>query len=464
MQKKFTVIIVGGGAAGIFAAIACAAHNPSCSVIVLEKTRQLLAKVRISGGGRCNVTHAAFEPKVLIQNYPRGSKELLGPFHHFGPKETVQWFEERGVVLKTEEDGRMFPVTDSSQTIINCLLAEAKKFNVDIRLEQQLLSIQNKGRYFEIVCENQPPLSADALILATGSHPQGYSFAKALGHTIVPPVPSLFTFNIPSSPLHNLAGIAFQDVKISLKNYSFILKTAVGPCEKAQDFDPESLDAGVEHSQEVKAAPASRDSGSKDCAFLPASTAVFRFMQRGPLLITHWGFSGPAVLKLSALAARELHASGYQAELIVNWLPQYTPDAIYAALLKAKKEQPQKYLENLSLFPLPQNFWKRILHLTEILPHTALSKLSHKHLHMLSNKLSMDTYKIEGKTTYKQEFVTCGGVSLKEVDFKTLQSRLCQGLYFAGEILDIDGITGGFNFQNAWTTGWIAGTATSHRK
>ena len=408
MHKELKVIIVGGGAAGIFAAISCAAHNSSCSVIVLEKTRQLLAKVCISGGGRCNVTHAAFEPKVLIQNYPRGSKELLGPFHHFGPKETVQWFEERGVVLKTEEDGRMFPVTDSSQTIVNCLLADAKKFNVDIRLEQQLLSIQTKGCYFEIICENQPPLSADALILATGSHSQGYSFAKALGHTIVPPVPSLFTFNIPSSPLHDLAGIAFQDVKISLKNYCFI--------------------------------------------------------QRGPLLITHWGFSGPAVLKLSAWAARELHDSGYQADLIVHWLPQYTPDAIYAALLKAKKEQPQKYLENLSLFPLPQNFWKRILHLTEILPHTALSKLSHKHLHMLSNKLSMDTYKIEGKTTYKQEFVTCGGVSLKEVDFKTLQSRLCQGLYFAGEILDIDGITGGFNFQNAWTTGWIAGTATSHRK
>lgn len=327
MEKR--VIVIGGGAAGCFAALVCAEAHPEAEVIILEKTRQPLAKVRISGGGRCNVTHACFDPKTLCESYPRGHKELLGPFHRFQPQDTIEWFRKRGITLKAEQDGRMFPITDKSETIIHCFLTEIERRGIKLQLGEKV---------------DQLP-DADAIILATGSARQGYALAQEAGHTIISPVPSLFSFNVPSSPLLHLAGVSVSEATVWLEG------------------------------------------GSRK--------------ETGPLLITHWGFSGPAVLKLSAWEARFLHKKNYQATCVIEWkdnLPK-----------RLKRENPP------------------------------------------------NCFQIEGKTTYKKEFVTCGGIALKEVDFKTMESRLRPSLYFAGEILDIDGITGGFNFQNAWTTGWIAG-------
>jgi predicted Rossmann fold flavoprotein len=396
------IVVIGGGAAGIFAALSAARKTPIASVILLEKTRQLLAKVRISGGGRCNVTHALFDPKLLSQNYPRGEKELIGPFHQFQPRDTIAWFAARGVPLKIEEDGRMFPVTDSSETIIECLLKEARSCKVDIRMEQKITAIERAERDFHIHFDHQPTLRCQSILLATGSSPQGYAFAKHFGHTIIPPVPSLFSFNVPTSPLLNLSGITIPDVSLSLK-------------------------------------------GSP-------------FKQRGPLLLTHWGFSGPAALKLSAWAARFLHEAQYQATLVINWLPHLTLDQITERLVTLKNQKPSRSLDNENIFGLPLNLWKRL-----VPERTPLSHLSHKGLKQVAEILSSSIYAISGKTTYKQEFVTCGGVCLKEIDFKRMESKMISGLHFAGEVLDIDGITGGFNFQNAWTTGWIAGQAMAHR-
>lgn len=404
---KKTIVVIGGGAAGIFSALICAQRSPQAQVILLEKTRQLLAKVRISGGGRCNVTHAAFDPKLLAQNYPRGGQELIGPFHRFQPRDTINWFLERKVKLKTEEDGRIFPVTDSSETIVECFLQEARHCHIDIRLEQKIRSITQIQDGFLIRFENQEPLECRCLLLATGGSPQGHAFAHHLGHSIIPLVPSLFTFNIPSSPLLDLSGICLEDALIALKGSSL--------------------------------------------------------KQRGPLLLTHWGLSGPAALKLSAWAARELHAKQYKADLLVNWLPTFSKQQIYDKLLQAKALKTLKHLEKENPFSLPSNLWKRLVDLATIPPHTPLCHIANQHLHQLSEKLSNHLFSIEGKTTYKQEFVTCGGIHLKEVNFQTMESRIIPGLYFAGECLDIDGVTGGFNFQNAWTTGWIAGQAMAER-
>lgn len=341
-----TIAVIGGGAAGFFAAIH--AKRPDNRVILLEKTATLLAKVRISGGGRCNVTHACFDPKELVKNYPRGNKALLGPFTRFGPQETIAWFAERGVELKTEKDGRMFPITDSSETIIQCLLQEAKKVGVEILLRQRIEAFDPTW---------------DAVILATGSSHQGHDFARKMGHTIVEPVPSLFTFNIPNFPLVELAGSSVQKGKVKIVGF---------PME-----------------------------------------------QVGPILVTHWGLSGPAVLKLSAWAARYLHEKEYKAEIIVDWLPDY----------KEVKEKPPE---------ISKRLWGAL------------------------DGKKESRFQMEGKTTYKEEFVTAGGVDLDEVNFRTMESKLHKGLYFAGEILDIDGVTGGFNFQNAWTTGYLAGQASGN--
>jgi predicted Rossmann fold flavoprotein len=392
-----THVVIGGGAAGIFAAIRCKTLNPSAQVILLEKTNQLLAKVRISGGGRCNVTHACFDPIQLAHNYPRGSKELIGPFHHFQPKDTIAWFEERGVSLKTESDGRMFPTTDSSETIIQCLLHAASTAGVEIRKQQRVDSIQKKEPGFLI---NQQ-INATSVLLATGSSPWGYSAAKELGHSIVEPVPSLFTFNVPTSPLLDLSGISAPDVIATLKDTPF--------------------------------------------------------KQRGPLLLTHWGFSGPAILKLSAWAARKLHDLAYKATLLINWTASPNQETLYQTLLQKKQEHPLQTIPPL----LPNNLLARLLTSLSIDPTTPLAKLPNKALAHLAAKLYSDPYAIDGKTTYKQEFVTAGGVDLKSVDFRTMESKITPGLFFAGEILNIDGITGGFNFQNAWTTGWLAGSAMS---
>lgn len=353
-DKTYDLIVVGGGAAGFFAAINTKERLPHFKIAILEKTRQPLAKVRISGGGRCNVTHHCFDPKKLVTHYPRGEKELLGPFNHFSPTETVEWFQSRGVALKTEEDGRMFPVSDSSESIAGCLHDQVKKLGIELHLEASVTKIipKDESGHFELVMKEGESLKTRNLLLATGSSKQGWEMAASLGHKIVPPVPSLFTFNCPTSPLLELSGIAVPKVRIKL----------VGTKLEAE----------------------------------------------GPCLITHWGFSGPAVLRLSAFGARLLHEKNYHSEIEIDWQP-YEEGSIPKNLLK-------------KLDPL----------------------LIHK-----------SRYQIEGKTTFKYEFTTAGGITLKEVNFKTCESKVQPGLYFSGEILDVDGITGGFNFQNAWTTGWL---------
>ncbi|WP_075883321.1 NAD(P)/FAD-dependent oxidoreductase [Candidatus Protochlamydia sp. W-9] len=400
-DKSLTIVVVGGGAAGFFGAISCAHHFPQHQVILLEKTRQPLAKVRISGGGRCNVTHACFDPSILIKSYPRGSQELRGPFTRFQPKDTIEWFENRGVKLKVEEDGRMFPVTDQSETIIACLQQAAREARIDIRLERAVQRIIKEEKEFILHLSNEEILICDKLLMATGSAPKLYPLLEELGHTIIPLVPSLFTFNVPDSPLLDLAGVSLPFAQVRL------------------------VDEGI--------------------------------MQQGPLLLTHWGFSGPAVLKLSAWAARELHTLNYKTKMEINWLPNLSEEEIRQTFSKMKRSNPAKLVMSESLFELPKQLWKRLAQLSSIDADLRWAMLSNKHLSSFITYLRASPFLIQGKTTYKQEFVTCGGVALNEVNFKTLESRRCPHLFFAGEILNIDGITGGFNFQNAWTTGWIAG-------
>jgi hypothetical protein len=383
----YDLIVIGGGAAGVFAAICAKGANPDAKVALLDKSAVLLSKVRVSGGGRCNVTHACFDPSLLIQNYPRGSQELRGPFHRFQPRNTIEWFESRGVALKAEGDGRIFPVSDSSETIINALLSEAKKLGVEIFLRARIDRIEKRFIVGPYQCRK--------LLLATGSSLDGYAWAENLGHTIQKPVPSLFTFNVPNSPLKELSGIVVEKAELQIEGTSL--------------------------------------------------------KQTGPLLITHFGFSGPAALKLSAWGARILNEKGYRVNLIINWLPNTN---VLEDLLALKKKSPHRSLQSENIFQLPKNLWKHLIQ-----EEKRLNDYSIKDLEDISQKLTRDLYQVDGKTTHKEEFVTCGGITLKEVNFKTMESKICPGLYFAGEILDIDGVTGGFNFQNAWTTGFIAGTS-----
>lgn len=396
MQNQLSCVVVGGGAAGFFGAIACAEKNPGHKIILLEKTRQPLAKVRISGGGRCNVTHSCFDPAVLVNYYPRGSKQLRGPFTRFQPLNTIEWFETRGVKLKVEEDGRMFPVTNSSETIINCLKREAEVFGVQLILECGVKEISKIGDQFLLKLSKGEDIRCDRLLMATGSASNIFPLLQTLGHSIVPLVPSLFTFNVPTSPLLDLAGISLARVKLKV--------------------------VGLE--------------------------------ETGPLLITHWGFSGPAILRLSAWGARELHQLDYRTDLRIDWIPDVSEEEIKMTIGEMKEKNPNKLLATEPLFNMPKQLWKRFV---DSFSETRWSNLSKSQMGVLIQQLKTSVYKIEGKTTYKEEFVTCGGVNLDEVNFKTMESKLCKGLFFAGEILDIDGITGGFNFQNAWTTGWIAG-------
>ena len=406
-MSKLTNVIIGGGAAGFFGAIACAAADPDNQVILLEKARQILAKVRISGGGRCNVTHACFDPSALVQYYPRGNKALRGPFTRFQPKDTIQWFEERGVILKTENDGRMFPITDSSETIINCLVKEAQKYHVDLRTENGVQSIKSTKPGFSIHLTNGSEIQCDHILMATGSTSKAFSWLQELGHKIEPLVPSLFTFNIPDCPLEELAGISVAKVRTHI-----------------QGTDLEQV---------------------------------------GPILITHWGFSGPAILKLSAWGARILHDMDYKADLRINWLPDLSLSDLQQKLLATKLESAAKLVTTESPFEFPRNLWKKFVQMAGISPEQRWAMISKLEMQRLIEILNNSSFHMEGKSTYKDEFVTCGGVNLSEVNFKTMESRLCPGLYFAGEVLDIDGVTGGFNFQNAWTTSWIAGNAMAQQ-
>ena len=392
-MNQYNCIVIGGGAAGFFAAV-----HAGEKVLLLEKSHVGLSKVKISGGGRCNVTHNCFDPKQLVQNYPRGNKELLGPFHTFNPKHTINWFLKRGVHLHVESDGRMFPTTNTSSTIIQCLLAEAKERQVEIQYKCSVLEIEKSESGFIVHTKEQKPLHTKKIILTTGSSSLGYSLAEKLGHSIEKPIASLFTFNVPTSPLLNLSGITLEDCELSLKGTPL--------------------------------------------------------KQRGPLLLTHFGFSGPSAIKLSAFGAPYLFEKNYKAPLLINWLPNSNLKETTNTLLQRKASHPTSTLLSSNSFHLPKNLWRSLVQESA----QKLSALSNKALKELAEKLHKDEYQIDGKTTNKEEFVTCGGVRLSEVDFKTMESKLCPNLYFAGEILNIDGITGGFNFQNAWTTGFIAGT------
>lgn len=403
------VIVIGGGAAGFFGAIACAEANPKLQVTLLEAARHPLAKVRISGGGRCNVTHHCFDPARLIEHYPRGGKALRGAFTRFQPQDTVQWYESRGVRLKTEADGRMFPTTDSSETIINCLMQTAAKAGVKLLTgvgvkEVKQFTEANKN-YFQVELKNGKLLQCDRLLIATGSNPLGYRWATNLGHKIEPPVPSLFTFNIKDTRLQGLAGVSVNNAQVRL------------------------------------------------------GTGKNKLEQTGALLITHWGVSGPAILKLSAWGARFLYDLKYNSSLQINWLPGYNQESLIQDLIIAKEANSKKKIINYCPVKLPKRLWHSLVNYVDIKPTKVWSEISNKELNKLVGEIIQGQYKITGKGVFKEEFVTCGGINLKEINFQTMESKKCSGLYFAGEILDIDGVTGGFNFQSAWTTSWLAGQA-----
>lgn len=398
------VIVAGGGPAGFFAAIRCAELNPNLKILIIEKASQTLGKVIISGGGRCNVTHACFEPAKLITYYPRGGNELRGAFTKFQPKDTVEWFESRNVKLKVESDGRMFPVTDDSNTIADCLRESARKAGVKIKTGFNLLNIEKNKNGFKIEVRsegNNYYLQAKKLLIATGSDRKILSNLEDLGHTIIPPVPSLFTFNVKDKRIDGLAGVSVENVTLKMAT----IKT------------------------------------------------------QGALLITHWGLSGPAVLRCSAWGARILFEKKYHSPLIINWLADYTFESALEVLKRNKdwKENAKKKVSSQPAFSqIPLRLWKQ---LTEFIGDKNWGDLSKAELRKLAQELTAASFVIQGKGIFKEEFVTCGGVSLKEVDFKTMQSRVVENLFFVGEVLDIDGITGGFNFQSSWTTGWLAGNA-----
>ncbi len=401
------IIVIGGGAAGFFAAITCAQTYPATRVTLIEAGRYPLAKVKISGGGRCNVTHACFDPTQLVQYYPRGHQALRGAFTRFQPQDTVAWYADRGIALKTEADGRMFPTTDDSDTIVQCLLDAAEAAGVKIWTGAAVATITpERPSGWTATLKSGQVLTADRILLATGSNPSAYAWAQQLGHPISTPVPSLFTFNIPDPRLANLAGVSVKAATVKL-----------------------------------------------------ATTRKNTLTQTGALLITHWGMSGPAVLKLSAWGARLLAESHYQMKLSIDWLPDYRPDKLRELILAVKSQLPQKTIQNSCPVPIPHRLWESLTSYVGIQAGDRWAGLANKTLDRSIGELKQGEYQIVGKGIFKEEFVTCGGVDLKSVNFQTMESKICPGLYFAGEILDIDGVTGGFNFQSAWTTGYLAGLA-----
>jgi predicted Rossmann fold flavoprotein len=411
MAEKTRVVVVGGGAAGFFGAIACAEDlGAAGEVILYEATAHPLAKVRVSGGGRCNVTHACFEPRELVKRYPRGGRELLGAFHRFQSRDTIAWFATRGVELKTEEDGRMFPVTDDSATIVDCLQTAATAAGVRVVTSMGIRKIERVSREgdapsFWLTLTDGSGLRCDRVMLATGGNRSsaGFMIAEAFGHAIEPLVPSLFTFHIDDARLIGLSGVSLENAAVSVP-------------------------------------------GTK-------------LKESGPLLITHWGLSGPAILKLSAWGARELAGRNYEFPLVVNFAPPHTRESLVRELTSVREKNPRKQITTWSPLPMPQRLWERLVTSSGIAATTPWNGVSNAALGTLAAQLTGAELPVVGKSLFKDEFVTCGGVRLSEVDFRTLESRLCPGLHFGGEILDIDGVTGGFNFQSAWTTGILAGRA-----
>ena len=392
------VIIVGGGAAGFFAAINIAEQNPGLKVTILERAKEGLAKVKVSGGGRCNVTHAEFIPQELIQNYPRGEKELLGPFHQFMTGDTIEWFEKRGVALKIEDDGRMFPVSNSSQTIIDCFLNEAEKHQVEVCYNHAVKAIANQNDVFKIET-SQGSFSADKILVATGSNPKIWNILEGIGHTVSQPVPSLFTFNIKDERIQDIPGVVAQDVEVNV------------------------LDTDL--------------------------------WSEGPLLITHWGMSAPSILKLSAFGALELAQRGYKFKVKINFI-KWTFEDCLDALKTLKQDLAKKTVFKSTQFELPKRLWHKLVLASDMDTETRWADLNKSQLEHLASQLTQAVFQVDGKSTFKEEFVTAGGVNLKEVNFKTFESKCVKNLYFAGEVINVDAVTGGFNFQNAWTGAYIA--------
>jgi hypothetical protein len=403
MARK--IAIVGGGAAGFFAAIASARANPANEVSIYERGSEFLTKVRISGGGRCNVTHACFESRAMSERYPRGRRALISPLHRFSPGDTVAWFEERGVKLKTEEDGRMFPVTDSSETIVDCLMNEARAAGVRLLTRREITAARATGDAFELTLRGGAVAGCDRLLLATGGSrsPAGAEIARSLGHTIVPAVPSLFSFHVADPWLRSLPGVSIANVEASVPGTGL--------------------------------------------------------REEGALLITHQGVSGPAILRLSAWGARILHELDYDFVLRLNWARSLNEEQLREKLATLRESNPNRHVANSALALLPARLWEQLVSAAGIDRETRWTTLSRAGANALVRQILRTELAVKGKSLNKDEFVTCGGVDLREVDFKTMESRVCPGLYFAGELLDLDGITGGFNFQAAWTTGWIAGHA-----
>jgi len=396
------VAIIGGGAAGFFAAFSVKEHHADAQVTIFEKSDKFLAKVKISGGGRCNVTHSCFQANKLSKFYPRGSKLLKKAFSQFQPKDTEVWFATRGVALKTEADGRMFPTTDDSQTIIDCFMHEAQVKMIQIAKQTQVNELVPEKRGYTLVFKESKQYF-DKVIIASGGSPnaKGFQWLKNMGHSIIAPIPSLFTFNMPKEPVKELMGLVVENATARIQ-------------------------------------------GTK-------------LQYTGPVLITHWGMSGPAILKLSAWGARLLHDKNYQFNVQINWLSIKSENEVHEILDAEFENIRKKKIANANPFGLPGRMWLFLLEKVQINTQIPWMELSKKNRNKLINILLNDVYAVSGKTTFREEFVTCGGVSLSDVDIKTMQSSVCKDLYFAGEVLDIDGITGGFNFQAAWTTGYIAG-------
>lgn len=396
----YDLLVVGGGAAGFFGALEAASCNPSAKIIILEKTNQLLAKVRISGGGRCNVTHHCFEPTPLSRHYPRGQRELKQLFRKFQASDTVRWFEEHGVSLKTESDGRMFPVSNSSQQILDCFLREAERLNIDIKLMSGVEEVMHQSKGFTVRCSSGTVYETRKILVAQGGHarPDAYQWIQKLGHRIIPPIPSLFTFNDPSRQFTELMGVTVQDAIVKI-------------------------------------------TGTK-------------LEARGPVLITHWGLSGPAVIRLSAWAAQHLHDVGYEFQAMVNWAGDQTETSLRETF-RVQRQGKKKVITN-PLFGLPQRLWEKLCAMAEVNPSLSWPEMPGKIQNRLMEYILRCPFSFQGKTTFKEEFVTCGGVDLGELNPATLESKRIPGLYFAGEVLNIDGETGGFNFQAAWTTAFVA--------